>query len=1397
MTVGVLVLVLALLFAAWRRYLYIHRRRVPPTDSVGLIEPESIRPWGDHSHQGDVRWLHEIFERSAQRYPNFPALSVPVTGETLTFVELNRRANSIARGLSRYINCEDQVVAVYMKQDHADAVATHLAILKAGAAQLFLDPEAPEAFIRSMLQDAQPVVLLTRDLTLDSDFPALDIRVFGTEAADSEDLVRPIWLDHPESRLASIFYTSGTTGKSKGVECPHAGYINLVKSYASYFDFVAGQDATSLTSSLGYDGSISEMYSAWVAGCEVVMLTKSQLRLGPDLIPVLRDWEVSALFCPPVLLSTLSATPSMDLPYPICRYIIPAGEAFPASLVEPWSRGRRQIINTYGPTEVSTDTSRQLLRPGEPISIGSPFVGVSYVILSPDGLDALPDGEQGELCIGGCQLARGYRGLANLTQERFIEHPDFGRLYRTGDRCHVDSKSRQVFFHGRLDTQIKVRGFRVETQPIESFLQDHYREVETAVLDCQRDELVAFIKLRHDPHDQSDHGVRLSQLTTQWVNEARQELSDLFPPYSVPSRFFAVSEFALVATSGKIDRGSLPEITYASHRGEAESAPRPVTDSSAKRDHDILGICRSVLGEGLSWEDDFVDWGAHSLTIAQLAQALQSKGFDLSVRQLLSELKSAAAIAQHSEDSQAEDVPVRQTKDWPELGDSVERSSISFPIFSTIQAVGILTLRAPFLLAAIITLALSDAEDLLLSGRILDFLWVSLLAYIVFQSRAFINLAWVRFLSLILPFPSPGRIKPGRYAKYSKTHLAVWWIEQQQAIVIRPLSNAVRSPMIYRWLLRQLGANVSSEAHISQSVEFSGPLTLLAVERGAVLQASSQVSMLHWQHEVLCLNHVRIGRRAKVGTRATVTAGADLGDDSWLTPLSALSRPVQENALVTGVPGDVAGKHESFNRASRIFADRRFIKLKECRNVGLQVMLDLLLVVMPMVLTTLVALNQSGFDQIGPILLGVTSGSAFDIAKIFCSGVIGIWLGILMSSVVIALFLRATPSRSGVLVADSAAGTLARYRQQKMNQLQEVWTWSLTGQYLRALAGVQFRKVGGTECDKMTNLLPEYLIAAPDVFLAHGCFCNVLDEEGELLILRSLSLPARYFASNNSVSEYGNLPGNLLLGVSTPISPDLYRQQSTAYPDPPRVLAGNPPLEFGQGDRSREKNYEPSFLLFVARFFLSDVGSSGFLPGVVVFVSTVLLVLAQRLGLGDLIGVGIAAIGLFLILPVLALMFKLLLVGRRWGADHETPFWSIRHFSYFLAQDAYFQWTGFFLTSAAGTALANPLLRGFGCQIGRRSLFANPIQAFDWHAINIGEGSVINGNLQLHTFQNMMLSVQSSRLGARTMLNHGAVLMGGTHLDSGVTVGPQSLVLRGMHLHRGVHEGSPSNRAGS
>ncbi len=569
----------ALTFVAWRRYRWAGEK-VPQADTCpySLTDVFGDRHLMNVPHQKGIRWLTEVFSRSAEKFPHLTALQIPCAGESLTFAELDGRAESVAAALSAFLTGPDQVVAVAMTQDNWQIVAAHLGILKAGGTMMFLDTTLPDALLTHMLNDAQPVVVLTRGQDMFRDLPTLDVLTLPERTPRRGP--PPWWLDDPTQRLATIFYTSGTTGMPKGVECPHAGYVNLALSYAEYFDLVPGMDATSLTSSLGYDGSISEMYSAWVSGCAVVMLTKEQVRSGPDLVSVLREAEVTVLFCPPVLLTTLTPTPELDLPYPLCRYLVPAGEAFPSALVEPWTRGRRQIINTYGPTEASTDTSRQSLRPGEPITIGSPFANVTYVILEANQLQPLPHGEVGELCVGGVHVARGYRNLPDQTAQKFISHPQFGRLYRTGDKCKIDIQTQRVHFLGRIDAQLKVRGHRVEAQAVEDILQKQFTEIEATVLDYQNETLVAFVAA---PSICEGEISVVAPAQAEWAARVTAMLAKQLPAPSIPTRIFLVEKFVMQPVSGKIDRKCLPDLSDLPGNAEPEAEDtRSDTPASAR-----------------------------------------------------------------------------------------------------------------------------------------------------------------------------------------------------------------------------------------------------------------------------------------------------------------------------------------------------------------------------------------------------------------------------------------------------------------------------------------------------------------------------------------------------------------------------------------------------------------------------------------------------------------------------------------------------------------------------------------------------------------------------------------------------------------------------------------------
>ena len=1406
-----MVIIPAAVTAAWFRYRSIAAETTrPASPKPFLSNPEPENPWGIHSHQRDTQWLHELFERSAATFPELTALSVACSGETLSYKALNERAEQFKNSIGFYLSGPDQVVAVRLEQNTADIVAIHLAILKAGGVQLFLDPEAPEAVCQQTLLDAAPVLLISDQSVAGVDVPVLrpdelQLNQYADAAAQNlEDMTprqeqSPVWLDDPQERLASIFYTSGTTGAPKGVECHHAGYINLAKSYAQFFDLVPESDATSLTSSLGYDGSISEMYSAWLAGCEVVLLTKAELRSGPGLLPVLRQHNITTLFCPPVLLSTLTDKPATDLPYPVCRYIVPAGEAFPASLVPAWSAARRQIVNTYGPTEVSTDTSRQLLRPDEPVTIGSPFPGVSYHILEPGTLRLMPHGEEGELCIGGCQLARGYRSLDVITREKFIHHPTYGRLYRSGDRCHVDAYTMRVHFHGRLDSQLKVRGFRVEAQPIESILQDHFADVETAVLDSQNNELVALVR---SPKlwQESDERGSIRTLPSFIRSRAQALIGKSHPPHAIPTRFFMVDKFELVGASGKIDRQALPQISqFFVADSSGKSIAGQESESNHERDPAVLAMCRAELGASLDWHDDFMDWGAHSIAIAQLTQTLQSAGYDVSVRSLLSDHRSAEKIADLSINSDAaaqtrdESVSARASKNQKQQ-DVVQGTPLSFRHFSLMQAVGAITLRLPLFVFAVLGLAIVNPEELLLARDITGFITATIVVYALYMLVPFVNLLWIKALGAVMRWSGfLSEIAPGRYQKFSAQHLQLWWAEQQADFVIRPLSKGLRSQLLYNWMLRELGANVHASANISQSTEWLGPLSLLTVERNAIVQAGAQISMVVWEGEHCTVNAVHICAAARVGSRGMLYSGAYLGANSWLTPMSSLSAITGENVQVDGVPGRVVGAAQPFTVPQSTNMGPFKSGITDARNVFFQMVLELALIILPGSAIALVSTYVLGFDAFSKAASGIEQVSWPDLLAVAGAGTVGIWLGVLTSSLLLCGFLRLTPTRSGWISSTSLHGTLARYRQQKMNQVQHMWGWSLTGQYLRALAGVKFSKVGASECDALVNLLPEHLTADANIFVAQGCYCNVLDEHGGFLLARPVHLPGGFFASNNAMVESGPLPGNLLLGVSTGIGPHLYRNQYQDRPDTPRVLAGNPPLEIGTtARRAQPVHPSPSLGIFLARFLLNDFASVAIVPGLAVFLGGLLLITLNTLGFSNIVAALITSLFAPFLLFLIALGLKNILVGVHWGRDNTTPFWSIRHFSYFLAQDCFFKLLSGTLTAVSGTALANPILRRFGCRIGKRSLIGQPLQMSDWHAVDIGSDCIVNGQLQLHSFEERLLTVKRSKIGTGTVINCGSMLMGGANLEAGVNVHPQSLIFKAMHLSRGTHAGNPA-----
>jgi non-ribosomal peptide synthetase-like protein len=1407
--VAVFVVFLALAFLAWKRYVWALTKGSElsqDTCPYSLTEAFGDRHLVNVPHQKDVTWLTDIFSRSAERFPNLTALQIPHTGESLTFSELDGRAENVAAAIAPYLTGPDQIVAVAMSQDNWQIVACHLGILKAGGTLLFLDTSLPDALIAHMLNDAQPVVILTRGVEKFRGLPTLDVL---TVPEHRHVRAPPGWMDDPTKRLATVFYTSGTTGMPKGVECPHAGYVNLALSYADYLDLLPGMDATSLTSSLGYDGSISEMYSAWVAGCAVVLLTKEEIRSGPDLISVLRETEVTVLFCPPVLLTTLTSTPEIDLPYPLCRYIVPAGEAFPSALVESWTRGRRQIINTYGPTEASTDTSRQSLRPGEPISIGSPLANVTYVILEIDQLDPLPHGEVGELCIGGVHVARGYRNLPDQTAQKFITHSQFGRLYRTGDRCKIDIQTRRVHFLGRVDAQLKVRGHRVEAQAVEDILQNQFSDIEAAVLDYQNEALIAFVVA---PSIAEETFSEFASAPAEWANQVTAHLAEQLPEPSVPTSIFLVEKFVMKPVSGKIDRKCLPNLAHVLKNTGSDAESSHDRSLNGAQEHDgsdadvelapdceeILAICRSVFETPIGLDDGFSEAGGHSIAIARLAQRLQAAGRPVSVRALLSDCNTARKVAAQPRRAQQNS---EVTADSATLvvnhtgRDEAATEVLSVTTFTTLQVLFAILLYSPGFVGFLGVLSFVEVGKIFTTASLGAFVIVGIVLYLVGLVMPFVSLPWVMLIKFFLGgHIYSNNITAGAYPKWSKMHLRVWCVGRLEKLAL-PLGAMFRSAPLLAFVLRQLGAKIGNNLQCAHDAALSGPLDLLSIEDDVAIQTGAYIHTTRWIGQELHIGPVKLQSGCKIGMRAAVASNVTVGPGTWISPFTPIINDVGAQELWEGAPARLSGRCTELKRTAQACKYRSPIWFLETVNILFQVLMDFCLGVIPSALifwfaTSIIPMGEAdlagAYFKVTPLPEVVWHLALY--------AFISAWITVVVTSVLGCLFIRFTATSPGLYPSRGFKGALLMYRMNKMNQIQGLWTWTITGQYLRALAGVRFSRLGATECDVMFNLVPELATVDSMVFWSNGSFTNMLDYGAEHLKLRQINMPRNFFSGNNCVAEYGHYPTDFLLGVSTLGNDILFRRQLRTRPDPPLTVVGNPPVKFARADFEDkiETHQAPGFLLFLTRVFLNDFFSIGILRIVEMLIFTILYIWLQRLGLHPIVNAITAFAITEISLILLCVTTKKVLVGNEWGIDHATPFWSWKHFVYFFAQDCFFVWCKGPLGFCAGTILANPVLRLMGCQIGHRTLVAEPLQCSDWNAVSFGNDCIVEGFLQFHTFENMMLKVKRTHIQDRCSIVFGATIMGGSRIDQDTTLLPLSLVLKEMHMLTGIYEGSPA-----
>ncbi|HEX9939834.1 MAG TPA: amino acid adenylation domain-containing protein, partial [Longimicrobium sp.] len=574
-----------------------------------------------------ARSLPALFAQQAARTPG--AFALTFGGESVTYAELDARANRLAHRLVKLGARADSLVGLFVDRS-AETVVGILAILKAGAAYLPLDPAYPEDRLAYMLEDSGVSIVVTT-AALRGRVPAGTTTLClqcDADAIVAEPSDAPAIDISPES-LAYVIYTSGSTGRPKGVQVTHANVARLFSATDAWFGFGA-EDVWTLFHSYAFDFSVWEIWGALLYGGRLVVVPFDVSRSPDDFYALLSAEGVTVLNQTPSAFRQLmrvdeEAAGRGEMRELALRYVVFGGEALEPATLRGWveRRGddRPRLVNMYGITETTVHVTYRVIRVADTVDgsaspIGIPIPDLAVHLLDRDGR-LVPTGVVGEMYVGGAGVARGYLGRPELTAQRFIPDPfsadPQARLYRSGDLARRLADG-SLEFQGRADEQVKVRGFRIEPGEIESALLSHPNVREAVVLargEGEARRLVAWVV---------GDGVDAAALRT--------HLLDRLPDYMVPAAWAFLDALPLTR-NGKVDRRALPEPDAAAAAGDEYVAPRtPVEETLARVWSEVLRV------ERVGVHDDFFALGGDSILSLQVIARAAKEGVRVTPRQV-------------------------------------------------------------------------------------------------------------------------------------------------------------------------------------------------------------------------------------------------------------------------------------------------------------------------------------------------------------------------------------------------------------------------------------------------------------------------------------------------------------------------------------------------------------------------------------------------------------------------------------------------------------------------------------------------------------------------------------------------------------------------------------------
>ncbi len=1296
--------------------------------------------------------LHEIFEAQADLRPE--AVAVSDGREEVTYAGLEARANRLARYLRGRGVGRGSAVGLLLPRS-ADAYAAILAILKAGAAYVPIDPEYPQERATFILENSRAAALVT-NAELASRAPEFGGEVIRVDAdraaiaAESAARLEPGEAGVGPLDLCYIIYTSGSTGRPKGVMIEHRNARHLVRAEGRIYG-VRPDDRVYQGASLAFDLSVEEIWLAFHAGATLIPATPQMVHAGPDLSRLLTERGVTVLSAVPTLLSMLAE----DIP--TLRVLIFGGEACPDWMVARWARRGRTLFNTYGPTETTVIATFAVLSPEKPVTIGRPVPGYRVYILD-DKLQLAPRGQVGEICIGGAGVARGYVGLPEQTAARFVPDPfappgePDARIYRSGDLGRINSEG-NLEFMGRADAQVKLRGFRIELSEIESVLLEQ-SEILAAACTVREDtpgvqHLVGYVV----PRD----GNAIDE------ERLRSHLRTRLPAYMVPAMIETVSDLPRLA-SGKLDRTRLPA-PGKRQAPRVKSAQRPQTPSERR----IARVWEKIFHpQPVSLDEDFfLDLGGHSLLAARMVSELRKDPqfarvsvADVYERPTIASLAAALdAVAPCAESSawhraggasRKHDRPGNRARHF---GAGLLQSAGLYFVFGA----NALEWVTPYL---VFMMLLASGHSVLNAAA-----WGMASAMAVFPLLT-VGVIAAKWLVL-------GRVRPGRYPLWGAYYLR-WWFAQTliKAVPLNYLAGTPLLPFVYRLL----GARIGKDVHLDS--DGLAAFDLISIGDGSSIDGAALLLGYTVEEETLIIGPVTVGRNCFVGTRAVLRAGCVMEDGARLDDLSFLPAGAR-------IPRGETWKGSPARR----------VDLKDpvppprprrgrLERAALAALYAGLVVVFPIVLISAVVPGMALLLRIDPLV--------HPLEYLAAAPLVGASFVLFLTVETVALkWLLAGRVRPGTYPVHGRF-YIRKWIVDKLLAL----SLDIIGPIHATLYLAPWYRALGAKLGRLVELSTA-TSTTPDL-LELGDGCTIADEvslgspriERGWMTLARTRLDRRVFLGNSAVIPAGVEMGEgSLVGVLS-IAPsdraEAAKTHTSWLGSPARLLPRRQP----SAGFCEERTYSPPRKLLRARRAFELLRVTLPPAGFVIVSATVIeaaLLMWPRVGLGAtlaLLPLVYAACCVAVILGVA--LAKWTLVGR--FKPFARPLWS--NFIWRLElQNALYEFlaTPLALEALRGTPFLPWYFRLLGAKIGRR-VYVHTTGLLEFDLIEVGDRAALNDDcvLQTHLFEDRVLKASTLRIGADCSVGAVSVVLYDSKMEDGAKLDALSLLMKGETLPAGT-----------